>query len=259
MNFDKLKSDWNQEPEKELNIPENLERLGKSKLPIEIIQKNMRYEFWSTIIGTFISAFLPQIFNIRSSFYTTYYILYAFYCTLAVYYFYEFYKFYKILNNYSGNSKDNLYEIYYEIRLKIETYRTYGYSLTPYVIASIALIFLDFKSEKDASISDLLSKNYLSTLLFFLGGVLGYYIISLKYINSTYSIHLQRIKSLLFDLTDNGEYETKISKISENYGFIHALITGKGDKKKSFFVLVILTTLLLIGYYVGGWLALNGF
>lgn len=254
MNFEDLKTEWDKEPEKEVNVPENLDRLGKSKLPIELIKKNMRYEFWSTIIGTFASAFLPQIFNIRQSFYATYYILYAFYCTLAVYYFYEFYKFYKILNNYSGNSKDTLYEIYYEIRLKIETYRTYGYSLTPYVIASIALIFLDFKSAKDANISDILAKNYLSTLLFFLSGVVGYYIISLKYISSTYEIHLQRIKSLLFNLNMDGElYESQINKnlsIAEIFK-----VSNKTNLKKRIYVIIALILLgFVFGYLIGKYL-----
>jgi hypothetical protein len=47
------------------------------------------------------------------------------------------YLFFKRLNKVSLNAKDSLYETYFDIRLNMELYKTFGFALTPFMVLFI--------------------------------------------------------------------------------------------------------------------------
>lgn len=53
---------------------------------------------------------------------------------VSVYYLVKLYLFYKRLNNITLKTKDSLYETYFDIRLNMELYKTFGFALTPFII-----------------------------------------------------------------------------------------------------------------------------
>src|SRR5690606_31814822 len=69
-----------------------------------------------------------------------YYALYALMLLICGYYLVKFYIFFREMNHSTLSSKENLYELYYEIRLKIETYKSFSYILMPFSILFCAIL-----------------------------------------------------------------------------------------------------------------------
>jgi hypothetical protein len=61
---------------------------------------------------------------------------------LTLFYYVKFYLFYKRLNNITLNSKDNLYALYYDIKLNIEMYRAFNYSIIPLLLLYQVMVIM---------------------------------------------------------------------------------------------------------------------
>ncbi len=174
MNFEELKSDWEKEPSGEVNVPARTNTLLNSKQPIEKIRKQLKKDFWGQVIGTLIMGFYPQIFDyvvgafmknattpviFPKEFYAYYYIQYFIMVIIEMYFIVRFTMFYQYLNYKSVNTLESLYEIYYEIKLKIETWRTWCIALTPYYLVLVVLSWLSFKTAKGLTITVIMNEN----------------------------------------------------------------------------------------------------
>jgi len=53
---------------------------------------------------------------------------------VSIYYLVKLYLFYRRLGKTALNTKDSLYETYFDIRLNMELYKTFGFALIPFVI-----------------------------------------------------------------------------------------------------------------------------
>ena len=60
--------------------------------------------------------------------------LFSLFVAVSAYYLIKLFIFYKRLNKTALNTKDNLYETYFDIRLNMELYKTFTFALTPFVI-----------------------------------------------------------------------------------------------------------------------------
>lgn len=69
-----------------------------------------------------------------------YYLLFSLFVAVCIYYLMKLSFFYKRLNNTTLTTKDSLYETYFDIRLNMELYKTFGFALTPFLV----LYFLGF-------------------------------------------------------------------------------------------------------------------
>ncbi len=65
---------------------------------------------------------------------TPFYLLFSLFVAVSAYYLIKLFVFYKRLNKTALNTKDNLYETYFDIRLNMELYKTFGFALTPFMI-----------------------------------------------------------------------------------------------------------------------------
>jgi len=139
MNFDDIQAAWNQESNENIQLPTALNNLKGKKSPVKKIRTAMRTELLLQSIALTVTGFFPQIIRLNSNFLLAFYMTYAFMLIISIYYFIRFYFFYKRLFNYTLNSKESLFTLYYDIKINIEMYRSFNYSLIPILVIMLSL------------------------------------------------------------------------------------------------------------------------
>lgn len=202
MNFDELKSDWEKDGSENVRIPKSLEKLKLAKHPVEKLKRNMRNELYPQIIAILALGFVPQLANFQSSLYSLYYISYAMMVVISAYYLYGFYQFYKHMHQYTAAAKDGLFELYYELRLSMERYKSFGFLLLPFGIIWIGLyLYTDLLIKNTAF--EALSNSFLligiSIIILFTAAM----IISINtWVNSFYGKYTKQIRNILDELKE---------------------------------------------------------
>ncbi|KGO96131.1 hypothetical protein [Flavobacterium enshiense] len=163
MDFNDIQSAWNNEKTENVVIPTNLEKLQSANTPLDKIRKNLKNEFVYQIISIVLLGFVPFVHNLPTKFFAPYYLLFTIFVAVCAYYLVKLYIFYKRLNKTTLNTKDSLYETYFDIRLNMELYKTFGFALTPFlVLFMLGFLYLGFSKTLDLSTG--LSNFHLATL-----------------------------------------------------------------------------------------------
>lgn len=134
MNFDDLKKSW-----QEQNIEDSVSvsnDLGTqvSRLPLEKVRKNVKSELWVQVLSVILVAFTPQLLKLSESRIGGFYLFYTLFVLICGYYLFKMYVFYKRSASLNLNSKDSVYESYYSLKLYIQLYENFSYSLIPFCI-----------------------------------------------------------------------------------------------------------------------------
>lgn len=203
MNFDNIKAAWDDESANEFVVPQKIEQLKSAKQPVDKIKKNMKHELFAQFFGIILIGFFPQIFNIIHEFYVLYYALYALMIIVSAYYLVKFYFFFKEMNHSTLSSKENLYELYYEIRLKIEMYKSFAYLLTPFaILLSAILIFgLDKKGFLN-KLATITNTDLFIFFIFFSAIIILVALITNWWVNYYYGKYAKQIKKVLDELKE---------------------------------------------------------
>lgn len=164
MDFNDIQSAWNNEKTENVVVPTNLEKLQAANTPLDKIKKNLKNEFVYQIISIVILGFVPFIHQLPEKAYAPFYLLFTLFVAVCVYYLVKLYVFYKRLNQTTLNTKDSLYETYFDIRLNMELYKTFGFALTPFLVLFV-LGFLYIGFSKTTDLSNGLDNVQLVTLL----------------------------------------------------------------------------------------------
>jgi len=147
MDFNDIQNAWNNEKTENVVLPNNLEKIQAVNTPLDRIRRNLKNEFIYQIFSIVLVGFVPLMYGFPEKMTTLYYLLFSFYVAVCTYYLFKFYVFYKRLNSLSLKTKDNLYETYFDIRLNMELYKTFGFALTPFLILYL-ISFLYFEFSK---------------------------------------------------------------------------------------------------------------
>ncbi|MDD2798373.1 MAG: hypothetical protein PHV20_07235 [Bacteroidales bacterium] len=134
MNFNNLQSEWQNENTENVSIPTTLEKIHSANMPLEKIKKNLKKEFIYQILSIIFIGVFPLLYKLPKTAYAPYYLLFTMFLAVCIYYLVKLYIFFKRLNNYTLNTKDSLYETYFDIRLNMEMYKTFGFALIPFLI-----------------------------------------------------------------------------------------------------------------------------
>jgi len=153
MNFDELQSAWHSDKGNDIVVPDSITKLRSVATPVQRIRKNMRMEFvvmLCLIIGIpfFRVAFKTQLAPIP------FYAMYIALIILTFFYYIKFYLFYKRLDAAALTSKDSLYEVYYDIKLNIEMYRSFNYSVIPLLLLYQVMVFMSLPPVKAAEFAN---------------------------------------------------------------------------------------------------------
>jgi len=169
MDFNDIQSAWNNEKTENVVVPNHLEILQSANTPLDMIKKNLKNEFVYQIISIVLLGFVPFIHRLPEKAFAPFYLLFTIFVAVCVYYLVKLYIFYKRLNKTALSTKDSLYETYFDIRLNMELYKTFGFALTPFVVLfMLGFTYLEFSKKTDFSTG--LNNTHL-TVLFVVVGV----------------------------------------------------------------------------------------
>ena len=122
---------------------------------------------------------------------------------IEVYFIVRFTMFYQYLNYQSINTQESLYEVYYEIKLKIETWRTWCIALIPYYLVLVILSWLSFKVVSGKTINEILNENVTTLSSIIVIVFIAMFWMTEWSVKHNYSKHLIHLKSLLDELKEN--------------------------------------------------------
>ncbi len=137
MDFNDLQSAWKNENTEDVILPNHLEKINSANMPLEIIKKNLKNEFVYQILSIVLLVFIPLFMNFPSKGMAIFYLMFSLFVGVCIYYLAKLYRFYLRLGKTTLNTKDSLYETYFEIRLNMELYKTFGFALIPFLILFI--------------------------------------------------------------------------------------------------------------------------
>ncbi|MBF4492614.1 MULTISPECIES: hypothetical protein [unclassified Flavobacterium] len=141
MDFNDIQNAWNNEKTENVVLPNNLEKIQSANTPLDKIKKNLKNEFIYQILSIVFIGFIPILCNFPQKGIVLFYLLYSLFTAVSLYYLIKLYLFYKRLGSIELKTKDSLYETYFDIRLNMELYKTFGFALTPFLILYLIGLF----------------------------------------------------------------------------------------------------------------------
>lgn len=147
MDFNDIQNAWNNDKSDHIVLPDNLEKIQSANTPLDRIRKNLKSELIAQIVSILLIGFTPYIFHFEQKYIVPFFLLFSMFTAVCIYYLAKFYFFYKRLNNIALKTKDNLYETYFDIRLNMELYKTFGFALTPFMIVFLMVLIYDQNSK----------------------------------------------------------------------------------------------------------------
>lgn len=205
MDFNDIQSAWNNDQNNEIRVPTNFEKLQHANLPLDKIRKNLKKEFIYQILGIIFIACIPLIYNFGDFLATAFYGLFALFLVICAYFLAKLFWFYKRLNKANTNTKDNLYDTYFDIRLNMELYKSFTYSIVPFALVFVAMIV--FKDHSQEIVDVILNKKSGD---FILGGLFGMFVgvmISVGFmtewwVNYFYGKYAKEIRKIIDELKE---------------------------------------------------------
>ena len=202
MNFDDIKSAWDNESGNEMDIPESVKRLKRAEHPIDQLKRNIRNEWYLQLTAIIFLGAIPLLFRINENLYFMYYILYVLMIAISAYYFIKFNGFYKRLGNTNLSSKDNLYELYYELKLNMEMYKSFTFVLTPFALMIFGLYYISQNNLAKLLIQDNINIRIIPLLIASIF-VLGIIVAGTHWwVEHFYGKYARQIKQLLDELKE---------------------------------------------------------
>lgn len=189
MEIDTLKDLW--QKDKNNPIPEvSLEKQKEIHSPLAKIRKNMKVEFWNTLIS-WIILFSPFITFKMGNEKETYFL----YCLLGIgvcitlYYFRKFYSLYKKINTQHFTTYHHLLNLRYELVLNAELYKSYYVSSLPIAIC----ILMKVENIEQYPITGIILMGIFAILVYYFGKI---------WLKEMYGKHIITISDLVDSMSD---------------------------------------------------------
>ena len=200
MDFNDIQSAWNNENTKNVVVPTQLEKVQQANTPLDKIKKNLKNEFIYQIVSIVLIGFAPYLNGFPEQAITPFYLLFSLFVAVSAYYLIKLFVFYKRLNKTALNTKDNLYETYFDIRLNMELYKTFGFALTPFMILFLVGV-LYFKLANGATLfTD--STNSIALFVSVLFSMLFMGVASEWWVHFFYGKYAKEIRTVLDELKE---------------------------------------------------------
>ncbi|PIF31881.1 hypothetical protein CLU81_2389 [Flavobacterium sp. 9] len=203
MDFNDIQNAWNNEETNNVILPDNLEKIQEANTPLDKIRKNLKKEFIYQVLSIIFIGFIPTFYDFPPKMTTLYYLLFSLFVAVCIYYLAKFYFFYKRLSSITLKTKDNLYETYFDIRLNMELYKTFGFALTPFLILYlIGFLYLKF-SEAPGFLSNDFTNYQLGALFSIVVFTMLFMGISLEWwVHKFYGKFAKEIKKVIDELKE---------------------------------------------------------
>lgn len=203
MDFNDIQNAWNNEKTENVIVPADLKKIQSANTPLDAIKKNLKKEFWYQILSIVFMGFIPLLYHFSPQTTVLYYLLFSLFTAVCAYYFTKFYFFYKRLNAIALKTKDSLYETYFDIRLNMELYKTFGFALTPFMILFlIGFLYTEFSKTPGFQINEFSNSQIIGLFSIVIFCMLFMGIALEWWVNSFYGKHAKEIRSVLDELRE---------------------------------------------------------
>lgn len=141
MELDHLKQMWTKENISE--TPEiSTEKQKEIHLPLEKIRKNMRMEFWSTMVMFVLIILFFALVDLHFFKFKVYIITLVFTMMLITsFYFFKFFNLYKNISNNNLSTLDALKDLKFQFKLNEQYYMAFYLAFAPFVVCEMLLVF----------------------------------------------------------------------------------------------------------------------
>ncbi|SIT97666.1 hypothetical protein SAMN05660493_02391 [Epilithonimonas bovis DSM 19482] len=195
MDLDNLKTLWNKEDVSE--TPEiSTERQKEIHLPLEKIRKNMRHEFWSTLILLPLVLIFIWFFEIPFRFKLYIEVLVASMTLITVFFFSKFFKLYKEIGNPTLGTYDSLKDLFHQFELNKQYYLSFYLSFVPFLVCEM-IILIESIPHTHQYTNGYLTLLFLGSVLF---GLFFLYFIGNWWFQYFYGKYIKRIRKLVEEM-----------------------------------------------------------
>ncbi|WP_318642309.1 hypothetical protein [Flavobacterium ardleyense] len=201
MDFNDIQNMWNNDKADDVALPDNLEKIKAANTPLDKIRKNLKSEFIYQIISIFIIGLAPLVYNFSDKSIVPFYLLYSMFTAVCVYFLIRLFIFYKRLNNITLKTKDSLYETYFDIRLNMELYKTFGFALTPFLV--LFLLGLAYFRVPNLDITELSTRMLLGLVLLAAFSILLMGLMLEWWVHYFYGKYAKEIRKVLDELKED--------------------------------------------------------
>ena len=246
MDLENLKQVWDKE--KIESVPEiSLEKQKEIHTPLEMIRKNMRAEFWISVVSFSLWAIMLPLMGKNTEQIYLLVILVFIALTITGYYYLKFYIFYKKLNTKNLNTYHNILDLRYELVLNSELYKSFYIAFIPFILGFYYASYVDNK-DFDLTFFTIISLSF-CVVIYFIG----------KYwLYENYGKYIQKISKIVAEITgeeDGFEYDRSFLKIQKEFVFLQKMRNFCNEKFGKYgqtaYIIFLLISLLLISFLVG--------
>ena len=246
MDLENLKQMWDKE--KIESVPEiSLEKQKEIHTPLEIIRKNMRAEFWISVVSFSLWAMMLPFMGKNTE--QTYLLVILVFIALTItgYYYLKFYVFYKKLNTKNLNTYHNILDLRYELVLNSELYKSFNIVFVPIMLGLYSTLYLHNKES-----------NIIFFIILFLTFCVILYFIGKYWMYESYGKHIMKISKIVAEIKDEEdgfEYDRSFLKIQKEFVFLQKARNFCNEKFGKYgqtaYIIFLLILVFLISFLVG--------
>ena len=246
MDLENLKQVWDEE--KIESVPEiSLEKQKEIHTPLEMIRKNMRAEFWISVVSFSLWAIMLPLMGKNTEQIYLLVILVFIALTIIGYYYLKFYIFYKKLNTKNLNTYHNILDLRYELVLNSELYKSFNIVFIPIGLCLYTILYLH---DKETNLTIFAIKSLIFGMVFYFGGKYWLY--------EKYGKYIQKISKIVAEIIgeeDGFEYDRSFLKIQKEFVFLQKARNFCNEKFGKYgqtaYIIFLLILGLLISFLVG--------
>ncbi|WP_417939093.1 hypothetical protein [Flavobacterium sp. RS13.1] len=203
MDFNDIQNAWNNEKIKNIVLPDNLEKIQSANTPLDKIRKNLKHELIMQSVVVILLGFTPYASHFPEKWIMPFYLFFSIFVAVCVYYLIKLYVFYKRLNKITLKTKDSLYETYFDIRLNMELYKTFGFALTPFIVLFlIGFLYNDFSKKAGFQTTDFSNTQLVSVFISVIFSILFMGLSLEWWVQYFYGKHAKEIKKVIDELKE---------------------------------------------------------
>ena len=200
MDFNDIQSAWDNDNNENVVLPNNLEKIQTANTPLDKIKKNLKNELVFQSLTVLLSGFGPVMHGFPVKWITPFYFVYSMFAAVSIYYLIRLFLFYKRLSKTTLNTKDSLYETYFDVRLNMELYKTFTFALTPFMV--MFLLGFALYAKPDLKIAELNNTVLITTLIIISSAILFVGLMTEWWVQHYYGKYAKEIKKVIDELKE---------------------------------------------------------
>jgi len=203
MDFNDIQNAWNNEKTENVVVPNNLEKINSANTPLDKIRKNLKKELIGQLVALVLIGFVPYLYGFSENWFVPFYLFFSIFVAVSVYYLVKLYFFYERLNKITLKTKDSLYETYFDVRLNMELYKTFGFALTPFlVVFLIGVLYDKFSKKPGFDVTDFSNSQLISVFTVVTFSILFMGITLEWWVHKFYGKYAKEIKKVIDELKE---------------------------------------------------------